>query len=363
MPKTLDLLLGIATVMLLLSLVVTALTHYAVSLCNLRGRHLRAGLATLLARLDPRIGSRNAVPLATAILKDPLICEAAGRMASILHRAQLTISCLSLAAEVGQTEEVPEEDPESYGSPAEALYWMLRSHGIADPRATLDRISLYALELEWSQPELTELARQEMAVMAATAAPLVARINASFDQTMERVAARFTSTVRAVTVAAALGLASFLQIDCLAMVNHLAMDEGLRTQVVKAALEGKGAESAREQLRVAMQLELVRIPASRREWRAEWSEAGGGVSHAGGILLTAMLLSLGAPFWFTLLGGTIRLRPALSARDEQERRARRLEDPAPVIPFPPTSWPVSLARLPESGQWRPFPESRYSAGR
>src|SRR5580658_1327220 len=162
MPKTLDLLVGIATVMLLLSLVVTALTHYLVSLCNLRGRHLRTGLASLLARLDRRIGSRNAVPLATAILRDPLICETAGRMASVIHRAQLTRFCLTLAAEAAgnaSLKAAPQDDPQSYASPAEALYWTLRAHGIADPRVILDRISRHALELEQAQPELTELAR------------------------------------------------------------------------------------------------------------------------------------------------------------------------------------------------------------
>ncbi|MGO9261434.1 MAG: hypothetical protein ACLQU1_34795 [Bryobacteraceae bacterium] len=370
MPKTLDLLLGIATVMLLLSLVVTALTHYMVSLCNLRGRHLRAGLVPLLARLDPRIGSRNAVPLATAILKDPLICESAGRMASVIHRAQLIRFCLSLAAEAaGNTSAGSgrQDDPQSYASPVEALYWTLHAHGIADPRAILDRVSRHALELEQVQPELTELARQEMAVVAAVAAPFVAKINACFDQTMDRVSARFTSAVRAITVAAALGLASFLQIDCLALVNHLAMDEGLRNQVVKAALEGKGGESARQQLGVALQLELIRIPASWREWRREWSESGGGGCplgpHAGGILLTAMLLSLGAPFWYNLLGGALRLRPVLSARDDHERHARRVAKSAPVIPFPSTSLLVSSARLPESGEWLPARESRCSAGR
>ncbi len=341
--------------MLLLSLVVTAVTHYLVSLCNLRGRHLRAGLASLLERLDPRIGPRVAVSLATAMLQDPLICETGGKMASFLHRAQFTRFCLSLAAEAAGNSpaETPEADPQSYAQPAEALYWTLRAHGIADPHATLDRISLHALELEYAQPDLPELARLEMAVVSAAAAPFVAKINACFDQTMDRVSARFTTAVHAVTLAAALGLASFLQLDCLAMVNHLAMDEGLRSQVVKAA-----------PLR-PVQWELVPVPASWNEWRREWTSGEGwtpGPAHLGGILVAAMLLSLGAPFWYSLLGGTLRLRPALDAREDRSARARRPERPAPVIPFA-TSLPASSTRLPESGEWRLIGESRYSAGR
>lgn len=300
MPKTFDLLLGITTVMLLLSLVVTAVTHYLVSLLNLRGRYLRAGLASLFARLDPRLESRHAVRLATAMLKDPLICEAGGRMASFLHRAQLVRLCLGAAADL------PEGgDPQSYASAEEALTWTLRSHGIADPNALLDRISQHALELEQSQPRLSELDRLEMAAVSAAGGRFVAKINACFDQTMDRVSARFTTAVRVITVAVALGLALFLQIDCMALINRL------------------GGQ-------------LV-VPSS----------------HVGGILVTAMLLSLGAPFWFNLLGGALRMRPLTAAAKPPRVIA---------ISSPPAS-PASSARLPESDEWRPVRESRYSAGR
>jgi hypothetical protein len=326
MPKIFDLLLGIATVMLLLSLVVTALTHYLVGLSNLRGRHLRTGLSSLLARLDPRLGPREALALATAILKDPLISEAGGRMASFVHRAQFTRFCLSLAAEAAgrYPEGMPENDPHSYASPSEALYWALRGHGISHPSAILDRISLHALELEQVHGDLSELARLENAVVSAVPARFVAKINASFDQTMERVSARFTTAVRAVTVATALGLASFFQIDCLALVNHLAM-------------EGRGPRDAAVEL----------LPVTP--------------GHAGGILVTAMLLSLGAPFWYSLLGGALRLRPVLAERDDRDRR--RAGKAAPVIPFASISSPASSARLPESGEWRSARENRYNAGR
>ena len=358
MPKTIDLLLGIATVMLLLSLVVTALTHYLVSLYHLRGRHLRDGLAALLARLDPRIPSANAKALATIILKDPLVCEAAGQLASFLHRGQLIPLCLRLAADAAL--DARDVDPQSYSTPGEALYWTLRAHGIAHPHATLARISQHALELEQGHPELTELARLEMAVVSAVPPPFVAKINTGFDQTMDRVSARFTTAVRAITVAVALGLASFLQIDCLALVNHLAIDDSLRAQVVKSALEGKGPLP---QLNPALQVELIRVPGSWAEWRSEWTESGAAAGpHAVGILLTAMLLSLGAPFWFSLIGGALRLRPGQAGQEDRRSRVHRNEKSAPVIPFS-TSSPASSVRLPGSGEWRSIRESRYTAGR
>jgi len=368
MPKTFDVLLGIATIMLLLSLAVTAITHYLVSLLNLRGRHLKRGLATLIAGLDERLAPPHGGALANAILTDPSVCETAGRLGSFLHRAQLTRLCLGMAAEAAEKASVSgmAADPRAYAGPGEALYWTLRAHGIADPRNILDRISYHALELEQVHPDLPETARLELGLLSAGGAPFVAKVNACFDQTMDRVSARFTAAVRAVTVAASLGLASFLQIDCFAMVNHLAMDESLRSQLVRAELERHPAGKAGSQPDLVAQVDLVRVPVSWQEWRREWVESDGGFppgpAHTGGILLTALLLSLGAPFWFNLLGGALKLRPTLSAREDRAGRARRFEKPAGVIPFAPTSSPASSARLPESGEWHPARETRYNAG-
>ena len=303
------------------------------------GAHLRDGIAALLGRIEPSLASRHGARLATAILKDPLVRETGGRMASFLHRSQFSGLCLSLAAKES-------------GASCLALREALRGMGVAEPAETLDRIAEHALELEQARPELTELARHEMAV-AAAAAPLAARINSCFEQTMDRVSARFTSSVRLITVTVALGLAAFLQIDCLELVNQLAMDTAARNRLVDAALAGRHMETSPAELRAATQVELAPVPGSWREWRAEWSEKG--AAHAGGILLTAMLLSLGAPFWYGLLGGAIRLRPLVEARESGERR--------PPIPFPTSSSPASSARLAESDEWRPAPVSRYSAAR
>lgn len=252
-------------------------------------------------------------------------------MASFLHRAQLTRFCLSMAIDA----DVPDQDPRAYRCPADALYWTLRAHAISDPGALLDRISFHALELERAQPELAELARLEIAIVSAAPAPFVAKIHACFDQTMDRVSARFTAAVQVITVAAALGMAMFLQVDCVALVNRFAIEESLRGQSIKAPMEGQRPE-------------LVQVPASWADWRRDLP------GHAGGILFTAMLLSLGAPFWYSLLGGSLRLRPALSARDDRERHARR---PAA------TSSPASSTRLPESAELHLVRETRYSVGR
>lgn len=55
-------------------------------------------------------------------------------------------------------------------------------------------------------------------------------------------------------------------------------------------------------------LEELRIPVlgnwSWQRWLDSWTEGGllGGVTHGAGLLITAMALAMGAPFWFDLLG-------------------------------------------------------------
>ena len=51
MPKTLDILIGAATVVLLFSMAVTVITQAPNNLFHRRGRHLKAGLADLLQQL------------------------------------------------------------------------------------------------------------------------------------------------------------------------------------------------------------------------------------------------------------------------------------------------------------------------
>ena len=53
-------------------------------------------------------------------------------------------------------------------------------------------------------------------------------------------------------------------------------------------------------------------------WYNYWTP---GWSHFFGVLTSAVLLSLGAPFWFNMLKTLSNLRPVLANRDQQERKA------------------------------------------
>ena len=57
-----------------------------------------------------------------------------------------------------------------------------------------------------------------------------------------------------------------------------------------------------------------------------------------GMLLTALLLSLGAPFWYNALGRLLQLRSVLAVKDDAQRSERQGSNAAPpgALPAPLT---------------------------
>ena len=73
MLKTLDILIGVATVMLLFSMAVTIVTQFVANLMQSRGKNLLEGLAGLLRQIDPSIGREVAEKIAKTLLQHPLV--------------------------------------------------------------------------------------------------------------------------------------------------------------------------------------------------------------------------------------------------------------------------------------------------
>src|SRR6185503_12072231 len=112
------------------------------------------------------------------------------------------------------------------------------ANGVAEPELTLKNIRQYALRLEKSSPELSHMARQNLAILHAAQSDLVGKINNWFDQSMDRTSQRFTASTRAITFAGAFIVAFVLQVDTPAVVNRLAGDDLLRAAFVSQAEAG-----------------------------------------------------------------------------------------------------------------------------
>ena len=76
---------------------------------------------------------------------------------------------------------------------------------------------------------------------------------------------------------------------------------------------------------------LIAFPKSWDDWAAGWgSDWTAALWQMIGILLSAALLSLGAPFWYSLLGNLVRLRSVVARKDDVEREQRQETQPLPI---------------------------------
>jgi hypothetical protein len=337
--------------MLLFSMAVTVITHFVTSVIGSRGRNLRQGLTTLLRQLDPTLEKKVADTIATTVLKQPMLAGRLGALGTVIHREELTIVLMELA--VGET-------PKNLEAPAkDALLGLLQRNGLSDAAGTLKNIRDVALQLEAADPALATDVRHSMAILQEAKSEYVAKIHGWFDQTIDRVSQRFTLTAHGITFVAALLVAFGAQLDTIALINRLSLDDSFRAALVnqsQSVLNKAGSNTAQDnstsgqtgsgsgtgsvpqgsgqQQNNAVQNQQPDNDTQNRMHELlrqdgllpspSWS---GFKSMTGiqflGIMLSALLLSLGAPFWYSSLQNLVRLRSAIAQKDDQQRTIRQ----------------------------------------
>lgn len=347
MPKLLDVVIGLTVVMLVVSLAVTLLTQFLTSVANTQGRMLKSGLTNLIAQIDSRFAISSAVPtkgdlageIANAVLTHPMIGERVlgrQRPGSVVHRSELTRLLIEFAIEpptaVSLTSQRTSVEPLK-ATTRNILRQVLSDHGIPNPAATLNEIRIAELALEQSHPELANGLRYDLAILQKAETQFVAKINAWFDQTIDRVSSVFTAHARIITFTCAVAVAVALQLDTIAIVNGLWTNDEVRKEIVDEGIsfakahpppasstipggqvsnpanarnavdtsshsmtEPQTDQLAHDQavryLDVLSQYGMVAFPAlNNRQWWNHWS-----ASEVPGIVLSALLLSMGAPF-------------------------------------------------------------------
>ena len=326
MLKSLDVLIGLTVIMLVLSMGVTMLTQFVTTVLNSRGRHLKRGLVDLLNQLDAGLGQKAgsaqqsiAGRIADAVLTHPLISSTGRSLGSVVHREELTRLLLYLADDSATLEQDVKAE----------LKQALARNGISDPSGTLRKIRDVSLQLEAAHPHLTVDVRQTMAILQEARSDFVAKINNSFDQAIDRVAERFTASTRAITFVGVLLVAAALQADAIGLVNRLSADDMLRQAFVTRAAgitnavqpqPGAPAAEAIDLQYMAFLADNGLLTAARNpnQWVQRWGQI-----NAVGVLITSLLLTLGAPFWYSTLGRLLQLRSILAAKDDEQRNARQ----------------------------------------
>jgi hypothetical protein len=351
--KTLDILIGIAVVMLVVSMAVTMLTQFFLWATAARGRKLLAGLSDLMEHLHPGSTREEAEAIAKLILTNPAIRSAGmgpWKLGDVIHRDELTKLLLDFGSG-NITQGLTAAEQAAVGKVVGAM----KQAGINDPQGTLENVRAMALRLEKQAPQMAANVRHSMALVEEASSAYLAKINFWFDQTMDRVSSRFTGNARFWTFVSAVIVAVVLQLDLVTLVNRLSMDDQLRASLVKEAIAmekdqkvasavNKPVENApatdanttpappkptvdEEAVRsqyfsVMAKAGIVSAPTSWDDWKKKFSEA-----NPFGVVIAALLLSLGAPFWYSMLGKLLQLRSIIAQKDDAERDQRQTTQP------------------------------------
>jgi len=317
MLKSVDILIGFSLIMLVVSMSVTLIIQWIVHVTGMRGKKLLEGITDLIHQIDPKLLTiDHAQEIANQVLAHPMLAHGADGLAEVVHREEL----VKILLELGGNPDSPAR---------QALATTLTNLGVPDPSATLNAVNMLSMRMEAEHPELASHVREATAVITKAGSQFVAKINSWFDPTIDRVSESFTTYSRYWTVAISLMLAFFLQIDSFKIINRLSIDDNLRASLIKAVPDPSLPPSSSElekntqdnlaQLRNLASDQLITWPAWPvwTSWKNGW-----GHSSLFGILLSSVLLSLGAPFWFNMLSNLVKLRPSLAAKDDEQRKDR-----------------------------------------
>lgn len=153
-----------------------------------------------------------------------------------------------------------------------------------------------------------------------------AELETSFDDVMDRASGWYKRRTQLVLLIVSIGVVGVANADALAIGQRLFKDDAVRAAVVAQAAKTTDQStcpgvSESDPLKRATEcvdrIERLGLPFAWSDTTTP-DDAGGWLAKLGGLLLTIAALSLGAPFWFDLLGKVSRLR-ATGKREGTEK--------------------------------------------
>jgi hypothetical protein len=388
----LDVAIGFVTVMLGMSLIITALTQAIMAILGMRGWDLKRGLEELVTRAAPSLEAKKK-KLAAAMLKHPLVSDSvlggAGfwRLANAIKREELIpilddvlkrgmIPGLNVksVAELGANEREAFEQWFDSTMARVSQWFVMHSRWVAVALAVL---LAFATHLDASDL-LARLSREPE-----TRARLVAMTNTLLDQTpaavdaTRKVSAVYYTTLQAIidksperfTGDKPVSEAIRSRSDAVLWIRQHAkegVDQAALVKEFNDAVEkalGSELDQALDRM-TTVKADLDRTGLSLIPTAAHLDSCGlfgfgHGPAHFGGIIASILLLTLGAPFWFNTLKSLSSLKPvvaqvasgeqpapgATGAGAQAQARAREFAAALPARPLAPAP-PARLPLLP-----------------
>jgi len=327
MLKSIDVLIGVTTVMLVLSLVVTALTQILTNVLKLRSKYLRDGILHLFERLGWQFSAQDALTLAHELVRLPLPGQKAKGVAKdAIAREDLLEKLLEMAQN------------EALGTAATSLRTKIAELAPgADPKDLLASLRKTSMELSVERPDLAMATVRSIAMTRTQVADLASHVFGGFDSAMDQLSARFTASSHKVVAVFGILLALAVPVDTFELAQRFARSDDARAQAMALAesLAAKdlaaqsldqNAKDAQVNLRKLEAADVLVVPASRADWLARFGQV-----NWAGVIVSALLLTMGAPFWFAALKDLLKLRSAAAGQESQDRAARQSMLPAASV--------------------------------
>jgi hypothetical protein len=341
--RYLDVLIGFALVMALTSSFVTVLTQIVNTRSKTRSAILEKGIAALLKRADPSLAAHADI-IAEAVIEWQHASGYPKEKRDVIVREQLIRILLEIVS-----------DPSVSKSaiPAEAKD-ALATLFSADAGSLLEKIDSKACELEVQHPELARHVINTQAILEANPGKFVNALMTRFDAMSESLTAIFTANSHRVTFLLSVLVALALPLDTIDLLQRLSSDDKLRNALVSEAIRDSSAHEQADRLQANQappatasntNAQIVDPAMVQKAWgelndpklnlvsRGGWSkilrfDQPSKAYYAEFILgcfLSALLMTLGAPFWFEALKNLLKLRSSLAKTDDEARETRRTD--------------------------------------
>lgn len=298
----LEVAVGMVFVYLLLSLICSALNEIIESWFKMRARDLEKGLLTIFSEPD------KAGEISKLFFDHPMI-KALGTNPSYIPSRTFSLALWNIASTAGQT-----------GAGAVAVtrdLAKIRATITALPNEKIRRVLLMHVDEAGND---FDRAREN--------------VERWYDDVMDRVSGWYKRRTQWILVVLGLGLAAGLNVDTLKIADRLYNDTPLRTTITAAA-EGYAAAS-KESGQVADQeiqknfdrLQGLGLPIGWTE-KDRPDSLGSFLVKVFGLLLTAIAISLGAPFWFDVLNKFMVVRSTIKPHEKSQEtpsKDRRIDN-------------------------------------
>ncbi len=237
-----DALIAFTGIILLASLIVMVITQIFTVLCNLRGRNLLWGMSRLLSQIDPDLKD-EAEKIAKKILENPLISKFKLKNKIRLPNVIRVEEFSRLLIRMVENDEMCVEEKGKkveFKSETKAALKNLIKIDQDEFALILDNLPV---KLKKASKEIFEKAQQEILNLLKKARKKLNELEYWFDKTTDRISEKFSFKSKSISVAAAVFVAVFFQLDSISIMKKLYADSDLRATIIAQSdfLTEKGA--------------------------------------------------------------------------------------------------------------------------